>query len=113
MVFSSMRVLVPHYAVICEYWRVAEVQRILAYVAQRPAKRMLIAGDFNAVAPGDRVMVEALPLRFRLLLALQGRHIFRWSNVQRADIDRFIGAFIGRFSQEIFVTTADFSAGAQ
>jgi exonuclease III len=71
--------LVPHYAVVCEYWRVAEVQRILAYVTQRHAKRMLIAGDFNAVAPGDGVVVEALPPRFRLLLALQGGRIFRWA----------------------------------
>jgi restriction endonuclease Mrr len=34
------------------------------------------------------------------------------ANVQRADIDRFIGALSGQFSQKIFITTVGYAPQA-
>jgi exonuclease III len=36
----------------------------------------LIAGDFNAVAPRDRVVTESMPARLKAMLTLQGGRFF-------------------------------------
>jgi exodeoxyribonuclease-3 len=71
--------LQAHYWIGFELWRLREINTILRRIKemkqdQTPA---LVAGDFNAVAPGDTVHVAALPLRFRAILLLQGNRIYR------------------------------------
>ena len=48
--------------------------------------------------------------RFHIPVGIQVKR-YR-NNVQRPDIDRFIGALSGRFSEGMFITTADYASGA-
>jgi endonuclease/exonuclease/phosphatase family metal-dependent hydrolase len=69
--------LQAHYAVFNEWWRTWEIKTILQRVAKYHSNPSLIAGDFNAVAPEDRVNIQALPARLKIILFLQGGRIFR------------------------------------
>ena len=48
--------------------------------------------------------------RFRIPMGIQVKR--HRSNVQRPDIDKFVGALSGRFSQGLFLTTADYAPAA-
>ena len=53
--------------------RMGEVQRLLATAcAEHDGDRTVIAGDFNAIAPGDLSAVVRLPAWIRLLLRVDG-----------------------------------------
>jgi exonuclease III len=68
--------LLAHYFFLCEWWRVWEIDTILQRVSgNRPDPRIL-AGDFNAVAPGSRIDIHALPTRLKAMLLFQAGHIF-------------------------------------
>lgn len=69
--------LQAHYTVFNEWWRTWEIKTIIQKVAEYRSNPSFIAGDFNAVAPGDRVNIQALPARFKIILFLQGGRIFR------------------------------------
>ncbi len=62
-------------------------------------------GDGGIDAEGDLIAGK-----FRLPVGVQVKR-YR-NNVQRNDIDRFIGALSGRFPQGVFVTTADYGTSA-
>ena len=83
----------------------------------------LFAGEFLVYAGLDRVSVtryigdggidaegDLIAGRFRLPVGIQVKR-YR-NNVQRNDIDRFIGALSGRFSQGLFMTTANYGKHA-
>ena len=65
-------------AIGAELWRYCELTPILKHLAPYQARPCLVAGDFNAVAPGDRVVIETMPPWLQQLLWLQGRHVFRF-----------------------------------
>src|SRR5207253_11383204 len=48
--------------------------------------------------------------RFRIPIGIQVKR--HRNNVQRPDIDKFIGALSGRFSDGMFMTTANYAPGA-
>lgn len=79
---------------------------LLVYVGLEKVSVTRYIGDGGIDAEGDLIAGS-----FRLPVGVQVKR-YR-NNVQRSDIDKFIGALSGRFSQGIFVTTSDFSAGAQ
>ncbi len=79
---------------------------LLVYVGLEKVSVTRYIGDGGIDAEGDLIAGS-----FRLPVAVQVKQ-YR-NNVQRSGIDKFIGALSGRFSQGIFVTTSDFSAGAQ
>jgi hypothetical protein len=79
---------------------------LLVYVGLENVAVTRYIGDAGIDAEGDLIAGA-----FRFPVGVQVKRYRK--NVQRADIDRFIGALTGRFAQGIFVTTADFSAGAQ
>ena len=60
-----------------ELWRLWEIATILKRVGASSANPALLVGDFNAIAPGDRVDVQHWPQPLRLILALQAGHVFR------------------------------------
>jgi hypothetical protein len=62
-------------------------------------------GDGGIDALGDLVAGN-----FRIPIGVQVKR--HRNNVQRPDIDRFIGALSGRFSEGMFMTTADYARGA-
>jgi hypothetical protein len=78
---------------------------LLVYVGLENVAVTRYIGDAGIDAEGDLIAGA-----FRFPVGVQVKRYRK--NVQRADIDRFIGALTGRFVQGIFVTTADFSAGA-
>jgi hypothetical protein len=79
---------------------------LLVYVGLEKVSVTRYVGDGGIDAEGD--LIAGI---FRLPVGVQVKRYRK--NVQRSDIDKFIGALSGRFSQGIFVTTASFSTGAQ
>ena len=71
--------LIPHLWFGFELWRYLEVKYILARCKKFPGQPLLIAGDFNAIAPGDAVMVKTAPASIKAMLFLQGNHVFRFA----------------------------------
>jgi exonuclease III len=60
-----------------ELWRVWEVATILRRIRMSLGSLALVLGDFNAIAPGDRVNRDVWPWGLKLMVALQAGHIFR------------------------------------
>jgi endonuclease/exonuclease/phosphatase family metal-dependent hydrolase len=60
-----------------EFWRWWEMTVILRRSEVARSGLCLLAGDFNAVAPGDQPRVARWPRRLKLLLAAQGSLLFR------------------------------------
>jgi endonuclease/exonuclease/phosphatase family metal-dependent hydrolase len=71
--------LMPYFAVPFELWRMAEIRTLLKRARGAGDPLALIAGDFNAIAPGDRVRVRALPLVLRAAVVAQGGRVYRWA----------------------------------
>ncbi|HVU10375.1 MAG TPA: endonuclease/exonuclease/phosphatase family protein [Phototrophicaceae bacterium] len=60
-----------------ECWRRWEVSLALKRAAAHQNQPCIIAGDFNAIAPGDRVLKDGAPREMRLLYGLQRGYIYR------------------------------------
>ena len=56
-----------------------EARQILSYVSAYENKPCLIAGDFNAIAPGDSIRMEMLPWWLKLKMRLQGNRAYHFS----------------------------------
>ena len=65
--------------IISEGWRWLEARQILSYVSAYENKPCLIAGDFNAIAPGDSIRMEMLPWWLKLKIRLQGNRAYHFS----------------------------------
>jgi len=70
---------------------VRELRALLASLAGRETNAVL-AGDFNTLAPGERLDWAQLPRRFRVLAWLSGRTI-RWQTIQIMLDAGFLDAF--------------------
>lgn len=68
--------LQPHYFRWNEQRRVVELATCLQRINQRQAGPHLLVGDFNAIAPGDRVKQGGLPLKEKLMLGWEGGRIY-------------------------------------
>src|SRR6266702_1317100 len=77
----------------------------LVYVGLEKVSVTRYIGDGGIDAEGDLIASS-----FRIPVGVQVKR-YR-NNVQRTDIDKFIGALSGRFPQGIFVTTASYGAPA-
>ncbi len=62
-----------------ELWRWWEAQYALRLAAPYEAHWCLLAGDLNAIAPGDRVGLAEMPLWLKWTLRTQGGRAFGWS----------------------------------
>lgn len=71
--------LMPYFGLASEIWRAAELRTILRRTQLEKNELGLIAGDFNAVAPGDALCVRTLPLALRAVVLAQGGRINRWA----------------------------------
>jgi exodeoxyribonuclease III len=65
-------------AVVFEWWRLAEAKYITG-LATKYSEPCLIAGDFNAIAPGDNVNVETMPRWLQTFIKLQGNRVYHFS----------------------------------
>jgi exonuclease III len=69
--------LLPYLLLPFEVRRWQAIGRLLDVIRARQPGPHLIAGDLNAIAPGDRVLQRNNPSRMRRVMALQFRLIFR------------------------------------
>lgn len=60
-----------------EWWRTREVRKILERVAQLKPVRAILAGDMNALAPGDPVAMQTLSGGMRWSIRLHGGLVWR------------------------------------
>jgi exodeoxyribonuclease-3 len=65
--------------VVFEAWRFLEARCILNYVRRFQNESFLIAGDFNAIAPGEKVNMENMPAWLKWTLYLQGDRVYHFS----------------------------------
>lgn len=65
--------------IVSEWWRWWEAKHILTYVSLYSSRLCLIAGDFNAIAPGDAFVANTMPGWLKLKLWLQGNRAYPYS----------------------------------
>jgi len=66
-------------SVICECWRWWESKQIIERVKLHATEPCLIAGDFNAIAPRDRVAMSRMPRWLKLTILIQGNRVYHFS----------------------------------
>jgi exodeoxyribonuclease-3 len=92
---SGLHVVGVHLTAIHSNWterqRVRELRALLAALAGRE-QNVVVAGDFNTLAPGERLDWAQLPRRLRVLAWLGGRTI-RWETIQIMLDAGFLDAF--------------------
>jgi exonuclease III len=67
----------PAFTLPIEIYRLRELNVILKRIRESVAERVVVAGDFNSIAPGDRLELAGLPVRVRLAVFLQGGYLAR------------------------------------
>lgn len=67
----------PAYTLLVELYRLRELSAIFRHVATRAADKLIFAGDFNSIAPGDSPDFSDLPFSLRLSIFLQGGYMAR------------------------------------
>ncbi len=71
--------LVAYHTWLFEAWRIQELRGILEHSRRAAPGLHLLAGDFNAIAPGDRVVWQATPLWVSAQLWFQAGRVLRWA----------------------------------
>jgi exodeoxyribonuclease-3 len=83
---SGHRIFGIHLAAIhsnlTEQRRIWETNSVLRNIAAAPKGFHVLTGDFNTLAPGERLDLRSLPLRLRAIVWMTGRNI-RWRTIQR------------------------------
>jgi exodeoxyribonuclease III len=72
--------------VIFEIWRLLEASYIINHLQKSESQFTLIAGDFNAIAPNEKVNTENMPDWLKWIIYLQGKRVYHFS------IEKFISA---------------------
>ena len=70
---------VANLSIIFEFWRWWEARHIIARTKPHTTEPCLVAGDFNAIAPNDRVMINQMPRWLKLTILAQGNRVYRLS----------------------------------
>ncbi len=65
--------------VLCEVWRLWEAKYVTRYALSFQNEPCLIAGDFNAIAPGEMVKTETMPGWLKWIIYLQGNRVYHFS----------------------------------
>jgi endonuclease/exonuclease/phosphatase family metal-dependent hydrolase len=65
--------------VLLEMWRWWEIKIILRRIKAHMIEPCLLAGDFNAIGPGDPVNISEWPRHLKLMLAWYGGRVPRWA----------------------------------
>jgi endonuclease/exonuclease/phosphatase family metal-dependent hydrolase len=81
---ADMRIFGVHLSAVHAAWtearRVRELRALLHAIKQHDRSRHVLVGDFNTLAPDERLDVSKLPLRLRVLVWLSGGRI-RWQTI--------------------------------
>jgi exodeoxyribonuclease III len=82
---EKVRLFGVHLSAVHAAWterrRVMELRALLRSVARHQDGFHVLSGDFNTVAPGERLDIQRLPMRLRPLVWLTGGRI-RWRTIQ-------------------------------
>jgi exodeoxyribonuclease-3 len=82
---SGLRIFGVHLSATHSNWsegrRAGELRTLLATIEQHANGAHVIAGDFNTLAPGEKLELRRLPRRLRLLAWIGGRTI-QWRTIQ-------------------------------
>ncbi|HSL44088.1 MAG TPA: endonuclease/exonuclease/phosphatase family protein [Anaerolineales bacterium] len=70
---------VANLGVLFEFWRFCEAVYVTNHVRRFSNKPCLIAGDFNAIAPGETVRTENMPNWLKWIIYLQGNRVYQYS----------------------------------
>ncbi len=65
--------------ILFEIWRVWEAKYVTNYVLGFQNEPCLLAGDFNAIAPGEKVKTETMPNWLKWIIYLQGNRVYHFS----------------------------------
>ena len=80
----DVRVIGVHLSAVHAAWtearRVRELRALLEAIARHVPERHIVVGDFNTLAPDERLDFSRLPRRLRLLVWLSGGRI-RWQTI--------------------------------
>ncbi len=71
--------LAAYYPWFLEWWRTYQLRALLRYIRQTAPGQHLLAGDFNAVARGDRASLARAPLWVKAQTWFQLGYIPRWA----------------------------------
>ena len=81
---ADFRIIGVHLSAVHAAWtearRVRELRSLLAAIADQVPARHVLVGDFNTLAPDERLDFTRLPRRLRLLVWLSGGRI-RWQTI--------------------------------
>lgn len=70
---------IANLGILFEIWRLWEAKYILNHVRNSQNEPCLIAGDFNAIAPGEKVKTETMPRWLQQIIYLQGNRVYHFS----------------------------------
>lgn len=65
--------------VVCELWRLWEAKHLIRHTRPYQTEPCLIAGDFNAIAPGDSLRMDIMPKWLQWIIFSQGKAVYRFS----------------------------------
>lgn len=93
---QAFRLVNVHLSALHSNWteqrRVRELRGLLTLTASMRDEPHIIAGDFNTLAPGERLDTSKLPLRLRALVWIGGGHV-RWRTIQSMLDAGYVDAF--------------------
>lgn len=70
---------IANLGVVLEVWRKWEVNHIINHVRSFRNTPCLIAGDFNAIAPGETAKTDNMPNWLKWIIYLQGNRVYHFS----------------------------------
>jgi endonuclease/exonuclease/phosphatase family metal-dependent hydrolase len=88
---------IANLGVLFEIWRLWEAKSVLHHIHSYQNEPCLIAGDFNAIAPGETTKTENMPARLKWIIYLQGNRVYHFSiarflSVGLTDCYRFLNS---------------------
>lgn len=93
---SATRIFGLHLAAIhsnvMEQRRTYELRSLLSGIAKHQHGFHVVTGDFNTLAPGERLDLSRLPLRLRAFAWMTGRQI-RWTTIQLMLADGYVDGY--------------------
>ncbi len=70
---------IANLGIIFEVWRLWEAKYIVSYIRKFQNEPCIIAGDLNAIAPGESVKTENMPKWLKRIIYLQGNRVYHFS----------------------------------
>ena len=99
----DLRIFGVHLSAVHAAWtearRVRELRSLLAAIKAHDRTHHLLVGDFNTLAPGERLDVSKLPYRLRVLVWMSGGRI-RWQTIGIVLGAGYVDAFRARHDRE-------------